>query len=232
MAPKVTLRVIPVRDLVPNPRNIRQTLHDVDELANSIRANGLQQPLIVNVEGGRLVVTDGHRRLEACKRACVPAVPCLVTEGASGSDVTTTMLAAAMHQQLRPIEQARAFQRLKDSGVTTAEISRATGYRVALINQRLLLLELPYEAQVMVEEQTLSIGEATELAREVKSSRSGGVTRRARRQQYFAAGHPLARAASTSCHHGETRVLLAGACGRCWEDAIRADERARLEAAS
>ncbi|WP_076260840.1 ParB/RepB/Spo0J family partition protein [Intrasporangium flavum] len=229
MATRVELRTIPVRDLVANRRNVREHLFDIDELANSIRANGLLQPLVVNDQGGLLVVTDGHRRLEACQRACVPAVPCLVTIGADARSVTTTMLAAAMHQELRPIEQARAFKALQDEGVAVADIARSTGYRVALIRARLLLLELPIEAQDMVDNDELTIGQATDLAKQVRSKKSGSAsTRSSSRSSWLTRSHRLAL--SIVCDHGDARTVVGGvACGQCWEAAIRADERGELE---
>ena len=172
----VALRRLAVGELFANHRNVREHLDGIEELAASIRANGLLQPLIVNDHGGRLVVTDGHRRLEACRLAGVPFVMCLVTTGASARQVKTTMLAAAMHKELRPLEQARAFQALQQQGVPVAEIARSTGYSVALIRARLLLLELPDEAQDMVEDKTLTIGQATDLAKQVRAKKSGSAS--------------------------------------------------------
>ncbi|NUO96781.1 MAG: ParB/RepB/Spo0J family partition protein [Nonomuraea sp.] len=227
MATHVQLRTVPVKDLIANQANVRDRLADIDELANSIRANGLLQPLVVNDKGGRLIVTDGHRRLEACIRACVPAVPCLVTTGADTRAVTTTMLAAAMHQELRPIEQARAFKALQDEGVTVPEIARSTGYRVALIRARLLLLELPLEAQDMVDNDELTIGQATDLAKQVKAKKSGSTAVKTVKQPHFTSKHYLAK--HIVCFHHEGRQMYGGiGCGPCWEKAIRDNERERL----
>jgi ParB family chromosome partitioning protein len=222
------LRRIPTADLVANRRNVRDDLDGIDELAASIRANGVLQPLIVNNTGSALVVTDGHRRLAAARLAQVPALVCIVESGADERRVVTTMLAAAMHQQLRPIEQAKAFQRLRDEGVTTADIARSTGYTTALIRARLLLLELPDEAQDMVEEQTLTIGQATALAKQVKAKARGAARVSSAKSAWLTKSHRLAL--SITCDHGDARTVVGGvACGQCWEAAIRADERGDLE---
>ncbi|GAB3884457.1 ParB/RepB/Spo0J family partition protein [Terrabacter terrigena] len=235
----VTLRSVPTDQLVANRRNVREALEDIPELAASIRANGLLQPIIVNDQGGRLVVTDGHRRLEAARLAGVPTVMCLVTTGASVRRVTTTMLAAAMHKELRPLEQARAFKALQDEGVIVAEIARSTGYSQALIRGRLLLLELPAEAQDMVEDDELTIGQATELAKQVRSRKSGGVAQvgSGKETGRYWQGHPLRGVVNDFCTHRDIRRTLGGrigGCAPCWEQVIRADERERMaeEAAS
>jgi ParB family chromosome partitioning protein len=225
-APTIQLRKVATRDLVANRRNVREHLDGIDELAASIRANGLLQPLIVNDRAGQLVVTDGHRRLEAARRALMPHVMCLVTTDADHRSVVTTMLAAAMHKELKPIEQARAFKSLQAEGLTLADISRSTGYSVALIRNRLLLLELPAEAQGMVENQTLTIGQATSLAKEVKAKKSGSTARGPRQAKNYWHNHPLADDVAMICTHREVRVTYGTVgCASCWERTIRADER-------
>ena len=225
----ITLRAVPVKDLVANQANVREALEDIEQLAASIRANGLLQPLIVNDQGGRLVVTDGHRRLAAARLAQVPALMCLVTTGASVRSVTTTMLAAAMHQELRPLEQARAFKALQDQGVTVAEIARSTGYSVALIRGRLLLLDLPDEAQDMVEDGDLTIGQATDLAKQVRAKKSGGAHKGPRAGGRYWDFHPLRAAVLAMCPHRDVRRTHGAAgCASCWEAAIRGDERERI----
>jgi ParB family chromosome partitioning protein len=224
------LRMVPVSQLVANRRNVREKLEGIDELAASIRARGLLQPLIVNDRAGTLEVTDGHRRLEASRRAGLPSVLCIVTTDVDAHDVHLTMLAASMHKELRPIEQGRAFQRLRAEGMTTAQISRATGYSVARILSRLALLELPADAQDMVDDGTLTLAQAAELARQVKARRSGSTSAgRPTGGSTFWRDHRLARVVRETCTHRETHHSTGGAgCGRCWETVIRADERERI----
>ncbi|NUQ31591.1 MAG: ParB/RepB/Spo0J family partition protein [Dermatophilaceae bacterium] len=230
----VQLRRVPTGDLTANRRNVRESLDGVEELAASIRANGLLQPLIVNDQAGRLVVTDGHRRLEAARLAGVPAVMCLVTTGATARQVTTTMLAAAMHKELKPLEQARAFKALQSEGVTVADIARSTGYSQALVRGRLLLLDLPLEAQDMVDNDELTIGQAADLAKQLRASKRGHVASGARTGRNYWRDHSLRETARAHCTHQDTRVTLGhgAACPPCFEQVIRADERARIEAAS
>lgn len=225
----ITFRGVRTDQLQSNKANVRDHLDGIDELAASIRSNGILQPLIVNDQAGTFVVTDGHRRLEAARRAGVPVVPCLVTVDADDKHVVTTMLAAAMHRELRPIEQGRAFARLRAQGVTTADIARSTGYSVAVVSNRLLLLELPREAQDMVDDDTLTIAAATDLAKQVRAKKSGSAaTGKKQRTVDLLKSHPLAAALELACDHHATRQLVGGkACFQCLEQTIRDDERAR-----
>lgn len=217
------LRALAVRDLVANRGNVREHLDGIDELAASIRAQGVLQPLIVNDRDGTLIVTDGHRRLEAARRAGLPRVMCIVSTDADERTVVATMLAASMHRELKPIEQARAFQRLVNEGLTRADIARTTGYTVALITSRLALLALPPEAQQMVEDQQITIGQANKLAKTVKATRTGSAAKTATRSAWFTRSHRLALAVA-NCPHAAARTLVGGvACGQCWEQAIRDD---------
>lgn len=228
MSTRLTLRPIKTDDLLANPANVREHLDGCDELAASMLANGVLQPLIVNDQVGTLIVTDGHRRLEAARRAHIPVVPCLVTVDAGERQVLTTMLAAAMHKELRPLEQAKAFALLQKQGVNLAEMARTTGYTTALISARLLLLVLPREVTGMLQAGEVTLGEATQLAKQVKATRTGSAYYGPRRK-YLAHGHRLAGPVRLVCTHDATRQLVGGVgCGECWETTIRADERGEL----
>lgn len=102
------------------------------------------------------------------------------------------MLAASMHRQLSPIEQARAFKRCLDQGMTVAAISAATGHRTQHVRNRLLLLDLPVEAQDMVEEKALSVTQATSMGRQMRRSRSATGTTVSAKTAWFGRSHPLA----------------------------------------
>jgi ParB/RepB/Spo0J family partition protein len=226
MSGQATFRGIPIDQLRENPRNVRQTFEGIEELADSIRARGIQQPIIVNQVNASTtyVVTDGHRRLRAAHLARVPVIPCIVTTGQDARSVRATMLAAAMHQQLAPIEQARAFKQCRDDGMLVPEIARSTGYSQTLIKNRLLLLELPAEAQQMVEDDELTIGAATQLAKDVRAKRTGTAATKTTRARWFTHTHRLARYVSLRCDHGDSRQVIGGVgCGQCWQDVITAD---------
>lgn len=226
MSSAVTFLGIPTDQLRANPANVRDHVDGIDELANSIRSNGILQPLIVNrTIDDQYVVTDGHRRLAAARLAKVPLVPCLVTDAHDQRSVLAVMLATAMHKELTPLEQARAFKQCRDNGMLTADIARTTGYSHALVKNRLLLLELPAEAQDMAESGELTLGQATALAKQVKATASGIVSAGTAKSRWFTRTHRLAHTVELTCDHTDTRQVVGGVgCGQCWEDAIRRDE--------
>ncbi len=232
---------IPVAEIRPNPRNPRRDVGDVAELAASIRAVGVLQPLVVTQVRGGWHLIDGHRRLAAAKLAGREAVPCVAVKPGDASRDTALALAAAMHKQLTPLDRATAFKQLRDEQrLTITEIAQRTGYTARTVSESLRLLLLPPEARAMLAGHELSVGEANDLARQVATNGHGEATHRSRgsfgRVGHFGPAHPLAAAARASCTHrggdGDQRRLIHGetACGPCWEAVIRADERAAVEA--
>lgn len=219
------LPMIPVESLHRHPGNVRRVLGDVTELAASIRAQGLLQPLVVMKDATGWTVIDGHRRLAAAICAGARALPCIATKPGDAGAQLSMMLAAAMHKGLDPIDQAHAFFRLRARALSVADIARMTGYSTATVSARLLLVDLPYEVQDLVAAQTITVAEATVMAREVRAARTGTAFRKDIRSRWLDRTHRLAAAASASCGHRATRVLVgAVACGQCWEHAIRVDE--------
>lgn len=225
----MTLPMIPIERIHQNTANIRGDLGDLTELAASIREVGLLQPLVVTPSGDGWLILDGHRRHAAAKLAGARALPCLASKRGDVDGQISTMLAAAMHKQLEPIDQARAFARLRARRMTVANIARRTGYSTSTVQQRLLLIDLPDEVQQMVATGKVGLGEATRLAREVRDRGSGSTRHRvARGAAWFGRTHRLAATVRAACDHDERTKVGGVGCGQCWEAGIRADERDRL----
>lgn len=227
--------MVAVADLYPHPSNVRGDLGDLSELAASIEAVGLLQPLVVKPRTpGGFTVVDGHRRLGALLLTTVPHVPCIIKEHRDDSADLVTMLAAAMHKELTPLELAEAFRGLRNRGMNPAQIARATGYSLRLVNARLLLLELPHEAREMVVDHRLTLADAEDLSRQLGTRRQG--TSRAsspKKSAWLTRNHPLAARAGAVCDHRGTRTMVGGvACGQCWEQSIREDTLATSVAAA
>lgn len=218
---------IPIENLHPHSRNIRADARaELDELAASIRSVGVLQPLLIQRENGRLVIIDGHRRYHAARRAGLPTLPCLPAATGGRRTQVELMLTSAMSSRLKPMDMARAFTTLRDDlGIDVAEIAKRTGYSSATVRDRLALLALPKEAQHMVAAGELTATDATQLARQVRSTRSDsrrdGVVPGARRQGWFTNQHALAATIKAACTHRTERVMVGGVgCGQCWEHAI------------
>lgn len=228
-------RAIPVAQLRSHPGNVRDDLGDIQELARSMRSQGVLQPLLVaprTVRGEEVfVVLDGHRRLAAARQGQIGALPCLITAEGTRDETLATMLAAAMHKGLGPLEQAEAFKALQNQGMTISQIAAQTGYHPNTVRDRLRLRELPREARDMLAEREITVGHATQLARQVSKNGKGATTTTAApKQSWFGKTHRLANRARSICSedHRATRVLVGGlACGQCWEQVITRDAARR-----
>lgn len=229
MTAKVSLAMLSVEAVRPNPANLRSQLGDIAELAASIRVEGILQPLTVepDAQPGRYTLVLGHRRHAAAKRLGLESVPCIIRQPVSERRTTARMVIENVHRAaLQPMDEARAYQTLLNEGMTRSQIAHATGVSAATVATRLALLELPTEAQAMVQERRLSLGAATTLAREVRRENRGEVIDGLQCPKHFHGGHPLARDAKDRCNgagHPDAGRLNGVACGACWEASIRAD---------
>lgn len=135
---------LPIELLKPHPKNPRKDVGDVTELAESIKANGIFQPLTVlpgdTIDGYTVVI--GHRRLAAAKLAGLETVPCNVAEMTEQEQVSTMLLENMQRNDLTVYEQAQGFQMMLDLGETEQSIAEKTGFSKTTIKHRVKLLEL------------------------------------------------------------------------------------------
>lgn len=225
------LRRVPVSALHPDPDNPRDDVGDVTELAASIRETGLLQPIVARERAGRLIIVAGHRRHAALLLLGRADTDVLVVADMRPDEVLAAMVIEnGQRRDLDPIEEGRAYQRLKKArGVSSAELGAQIGRSQALIDGRLRLLELPPEDQARVRAGEMAIGHGTAKARVL----SGNVraSHADRRIPHLAVEHPLAGKARARCKkvHDLKKVLVGStACGDCWEQVLRADERRAL----
>jgi ParB/RepB/Spo0J family partition protein len=221
---------IDVRLIDVDGRNVRTDLGDLTELAASIKAVGILQPLTVDAEGARYRLRYGHRRLAAAKLAGHGEVPCIVRSPLADPAVRVERLIENLHRKnLEPLEEAKAYQQLIAAGMTQADVARRVAVSQATVSARLSLLVLPPAAQAMVRDKRLPLVEATKLASQVRANGSGAVVHKevGRAGDLLSPNHPLAASARKACTH-IARRLYAGACTPCWETAVRTDERARV----
>ncbi len=120
-------------DLIdPSPYQPRTRFRDetLEELARSIRATGIVQPIVVRKLGGRYQLIAGERRWRAAQRAPLQRVPAVLREVRDEMALEMTLVENLQREDLNPIEQARAFQRLSDEfSFTQEQIAERTGKR-------------------------------------------------------------------------------------------------------
>ena len=137
------IEMIRTYDLFPHPQNPRKDLGDLDELVDSIKANGVLQNLtVVPRDGGGYTVIIGHRRLAAARRAGLTELPCAVVFMDEEEQFRTMMVENMQRSDLTTIEQADGFQYMLDLGESMDTITQTTGFSRSTINRRLKLREL------------------------------------------------------------------------------------------
>ena len=142
------------------PRTVFQA-DRLQELADSISANGIIQPLVVRPHGHRYQLVAGERRWRAARLAGIPTVPAVVQEVSDERLLEITLVENIQREDLNPIEVAHAFDRLaRDLQLSHDEIARRTGKDRTSITNTLRLLKLPNDIQQLVGERRLSMGHA------------------------------------------------------------------------
>lgn len=167
-----------LRRINPNPLNVRRDVGDVTELADSIRAQGLLEPLVVAPTGpepaaGWAVDTKqaftliaGHRRLAAAKAAGLKGVTVIIRPEL---DTEAAQLEAMLVENLQrvditPVEEAAAYRQLLAFDLKAPDIARLTGRAVATVKARLTLGALPDATQDRVHSGQISLGDAMVMA--------------------------------------------------------------------
>lgn len=162
------VRSLPVERIIPNPRQPRTLFDDtrLAELADSIRASGVIQPVIVRpVPGDRFELVAGERRLRAAKVAQLTAVPALVREMSDAESLEFALVENLQREDLNAIDRAAAYQHyLQTFRVAPDTLARRLGESRANIANYLRLLALAGEIQEMVRTGTLSMGHARAIA--------------------------------------------------------------------
>jgi ParB family transcriptional regulator, chromosome partitioning protein len=147
----------------PNPLQPRRTFHQerLLELAQSIRANGIVQPIVVRQIGDRFQLVAGERRWRAAQLAKLETVPVVVREIPDDHLLEITLVENIQREDLNPIETAIAFQKLAtELHLSHEDIGNRTGKDRSTITNLLRLLQLPPDIQDLVAERRLSQGHA------------------------------------------------------------------------
>ena len=137
----------------------------LDELADSIRAQGLVQPIIVRpIDGGRYEIIAGERRWRASKIAGLDTIPAIVREVSDRSAIAMALIENVQRENLNPMEEANALQRLVDEfSMTHQEAAEAVGRSRAAVSNLLRLRNLNDGVKRLVENGDLEMGHARAL---------------------------------------------------------------------
>src|SRR5512145_68920 len=138
---------VPVDQIEVNPRQPRKTFEpgSLDELARSLKSTGMIQPVIVRrTPGGRWQLIAGERRWRAARLAGLEQIPALVREATDGESLELALVENLLREDLNPIEEAEAYQRiLTEFGWTQEDVAQRVGKDRSTIANSLRLLRLP-----------------------------------------------------------------------------------------
>jgi ParB family transcriptional regulator, chromosome partitioning protein len=152
--------------LTPNPRQPRMQIDEnrLEELAQSIRTNGVIQPILVRRAGDRYEIVAGERRWRAAQRAGLLKVPVITRDVPDDDLLQIALIENIQRENLNPIEEAQAYRRLSDEFHHSQEaIADAVGKDRATVANYMRLLRLPVEVRNEVASGALTMGHARAL---------------------------------------------------------------------
>ncbi len=161
-----TIINIDVGKVAPNPRQIRSSFREesLDELAESIKAQGIIEPILARLRGGKYELVAGERRFRAAKRAGLTLIPAIVKDFTDEESLELSLIENLQREDLNPMDEAEAYTRLAEEfKLTQAEISKKVGKDRSTVANMMRLLELPREIQVSLRRGQITVGHARPL---------------------------------------------------------------------
>jgi len=154
-------------DLIePNPQQPRTRFADsnLQELAQSIRVNGVVQPIVVRRHGGRYQIVAGERRWRASQLAELRRIPAFIRDVSDEKLLELALVENIQRQELNPIEEANAYRKLIENiGLTQEQIAERVGKDRTVIATSMRLLRLAEDIQQLIEEGRLTAGHGRAL---------------------------------------------------------------------
>ncbi|MGI6085403.1 MAG: ParB/RepB/Spo0J family partition protein [Acetivibrionales bacterium] len=163
---KNSVMEVRINEVEPNSKQPRKVFDQekLEALAESIKEHGIVQPIIVHSEGSRYRIVAGERRWRAAKLAGLKTIPVIIKDITSKEVMEIALIENLQREDLNPIEEAEAFQRLMDEfSVTQEDVAKVVGKSRAAIANSVRLLTLPDEIKEMISDGRLTSGHARSL---------------------------------------------------------------------
>lgn len=154
---------LPISEIKPNKGQPRKTFRpeELAELADSIKQNGILQPLLVRKKGSEYEIVAGERRYQAAKTAGLTEIPVVIRDISDDDVFKLALIENLQRSDLSPLEEAQGYRQLiKEKGLTQEELAKLLSKSRSAITNTLRLLDLPKEVQELVEEGKLTAGHA------------------------------------------------------------------------
>jgi ParB family transcriptional regulator, chromosome partitioning protein len=161
------IQMMPVASLEPNPQQPRRHFSEeaLEELAASIQARGLIQPIVVRPHGHRYQIVAGERRWRAAQKARLHEVPVIVRDFSDIETLEVALVENIQRQDLNAIEEAEAYKKLIDEfGHTQDALGKIVHKSRSHVSNLLRLLDLPERVRGLLATGTLSMGHARAIA--------------------------------------------------------------------
>lgn len=157
------LNELPINLISPNPNQPRTDFDDasINELAESIKKDGLLQPIVVRPDGKKYQIIAGERRWQACKSIGFERVPVKVMDADEAKTLELALIENLQRADLNPMEEARGYKALIDAtGMTQGQLAETVCKDRTTVTNMLRLLDLPEEVQELVYEKKISMSHA------------------------------------------------------------------------
>lgn len=154
---------LPIPSIVTNPDQPRKSFDEtqLSELSDSIKQNGVLQPILVRKKGEKYEIVAGERRYQASKLAGLKEIPAIVREIDDAEVFQLALIENLQRSDLTPIEEARGYRQLLDTkGLTQEGLAKILSKSRSAIANTLRLIDLPQEVQDMMEEGQITAGHA------------------------------------------------------------------------
>lgn len=154
---------LPIASIVTNPDQPRKSFDEtqLSELSDSIKQNGVLQPILVRKKGDKYEIVAGERRYQASKLAGLKEIPAIVREIDDAEVFLLALIENLQRSDLTPIEEARGYRQLLDTkGLTQEGLAKILSKSRSAIANTLRLMDLPQEVQDMMEEGQITAGHA------------------------------------------------------------------------
>ena len=160
LEPDSTLKIT---QIVPNKDQPRKLFKEAElsELSDSIKQNGILQPLLVRKKGAKYEIVAGERRYQAAKLAGLEEVPVIIKDISDAEVFKLALIENLQRADLSPLEEARGYKQLiKERSLTQDEVAKLVSKSRSAVTNTLRLLDLPEEVQQFVEDGLITAGHA------------------------------------------------------------------------
>jgi ParB family chromosome partitioning protein len=164
--PGRALLMLPVEAIERNPKQPRKRFEEakLEELAQSVRAHGIMEPILVRKEGGKYKIVAGERRWRAAQRAGLAEVPAVVREASEKEAFELALVENLQRADLNAIEEAEAYEVLMEAHrLTQEQVAERVGKERSTVANALRLLRLPDDVRDLVRDGELDMGHARAL---------------------------------------------------------------------